>query len=479
MCGIAGIHIKKPGSLDGRQLNRFVDELLLSIEHRGTDSTGVAYASVGGKKVALSKEPLKASDFIKIRPKIQGDDIRSVILHTRYATQGRPEENVNNHPVLSGTTFVTHNGHISNDHELFAETGIARLGQVDSEIIPALIQKHGIDKVHLALQELEGGFAVAAINPVAFPDMLVLAKGESSPLIFHENANFLVWASEMGAIQNAWAKVFGTPPSNDKFQEFKAGQIVYVTGDEWELLEFKVKERTYYNTGSQWTGASCNTVLSPSERNAVCECGHSRFWHATQYYDGECLSRKKTSDDTGASYSAGPRCGCAEFMEVVSEDTDLIDSYIQCDSCGDWTSYTELEEVYESLMFCPDCMAPAANVIGTPRPKPQLALVAGSEYPDADMATVLNDALQSDNMERHNFILAKVAEKTTYNVGFVEWVLFRAEVFVINNDPWLSEAREECDTAYADIEKEVNAWEDELEGEGLGGFLSKMRQVFH
>ena len=55
-------------------------------------------------------------------------DARTVILHTRFATQGSTSDNRNNHPVISpeGNIALVHNGVISNDHLLRGDLGLTR-----------------------------------------------------------------------------------------------------------------------------------------------------------------------------------------------------------------------------------------------------------------------------------------------------------------------------------------------------------------
>ena len=465
MCGIAGIHMKRPGTIEGRKIERLVDQLLLGIEHRGRDATGIAACTVGGKRVLMSKEPIKASDFIKVRPSLvtPDNDLRTVILHTRFATQGRPEQNVNNHPVLHGTTFVTHNGHISNDSQLFRENEIQRLGEVDSEIIPALIQKHGLDKVHLALQELEGGFAIAAMNPTDFPDQLVLAKGTSSPLMILENDNFIIWASELGAIKDAWGDVLGTPPRDRKFESLGEGDLLYIEGDSSEAMTFEVKRRYVYYGSSCGTGYS---TTSTTGRSALCECGHTRFWHSGKDSLGSCV---------GSLEATGDRlCPCIEFLQDENEigaSTGGGSVWIDCDSCGSWEPESQMEHIYGNYWMCEDCLGGPIGTLSeddedeeAEDTRPNLTLLQG-EPNEAIKLLEAGEPTISVAQERHNHLLSKTAQETGYNVEFVEWVLFRAPLDQVQGDHWLAEAREACDTAYADFEDELNKWEDEIKVE--------------
>lgn len=481
MCGIAGIHMKKPGSIDGHKLERFINELLLGIEHRGKDATGLAAVTVDNR-VTMSKEPIAASDFIKGRPSLGMDQLRTAILHTRFATQGHQSNNANNHPVLSGTTFVTHNGHISNDDELFREFDLGRIAEVDSEAIAAMIDKYGLDKVHLALQELQGGFAIAAIDPIRHPGMLVLAKGPSSPLIFFENNNFIVWASTLNAITEAWGNVFGTPPRTWKFSQLSEGQLLYIQDNLMEPLAFKVKP-SYYS--SNWTGSYCGTSYSNSGSD-VCSCGHTRFWHLGDDYEGSCIASE--GEDRTIQFR-GERCDCAEFLYAVGDDEVLGDeglAFAMCDYCGDWTAIADMEATVENYLVCEGCM-PWYNQAGSSARLPaviededeRLGDLVGSDhqFPDADMTPALrlvkddDPIYSSEELERHHWCLEKAAEKTGYAPEFIEWILFRAEIDLVANDAYLSETRDIVDTAYADADDERITWE---EGQKEVGWFNRL-----
>ena len=65
-------------------------------------------------------------------------------MHTRYATQGIPEWNDNNHPIITGSVVGVHNGHVSNDDWMFkcVEDYVGndvRIAHVDSEAIFAAL----------------------------------------------------------------------------------------------------------------------------------------------------------------------------------------------------------------------------------------------------------------------------------------------------------------------------------------------------
>ena len=215
MCGITGVYLKNPAIVDTEndriQFDRFIDELLLGIEERGRDATG--FVAVRDTHVQLDKKAIPADSFIKTRKRSWLDGgTRMVLGHTRFATQGHQSHFENNHPVMYGSTFVTHNGHIHNDDAVYEQLELDRYAEVDSSAIAASLHWHGFAKAKDALEMLGGGFAIAAIDPVNQPGTLLLAKGGTYPLAYLETKHIFVWASTSHAILDAWKKVLGTPP---------------------------------------------------------------------------------------------------------------------------------------------------------------------------------------------------------------------------------------------------------------------------
>lgn len=221
MCGIAGFHVF--GDYMVPNLNAFVDKLLEGIEHRGRDATGFGYVCDNGDSL-VSKACIPATKFVKLRKRIP-PDARTVLLHTRLATNGDPAFPENNHPTIAGSVLAVHNGVIYNDHKLFDRVSTPRMGDVDSEVIPALTNHYGLDNLDQFIDEVDGSFALA-IADAARPGDLRLVRGPHSPLYVYKTDKLVVWASTYATIKEAWALVFGTPPAFKNVEAIDEGQVL-------------------------------------------------------------------------------------------------------------------------------------------------------------------------------------------------------------------------------------------------------------
>lgn len=214
MCGIAGFSI---GKGDHRRLNcrQLARELLLSIQERGEDATGAAWSETveGGKDVMFAKLDIPADEFVGSLKELMPVYTRTAILHTRWATQGDPADNDNNHPIVVGSTVGVHNGVITNDDTLFAEDDWDRIAEVDSEAIFQLIE-HAKDPL-TQLHRLKGRAAIAWLDTKT-PDTLHLARLDGSPLwigttvggslVFASTKPLLEEAAKRASVRLGWVR---------------------------------------------------------------------------------------------------------------------------------------------------------------------------------------------------------------------------------------------------------------------------------
>lgn len=199
MCGIAGFSLH-PND-DTTEARRLTRSLFAAIEERGRHASGAAWTESG--EVWLDKAPLKGSIYGPLLTEALPADSRTAILHTRYATQGDPSDNNNNHPfALPGLTGI-HNGIVDNDRDIFDLLNVKPTTEVDSEAIFALLVHGGFDHPADALELVEGDAAVAWL-PTDAGDDLNLARLRGRPLALARlKSKSLVFASTESLLRRA------------------------------------------------------------------------------------------------------------------------------------------------------------------------------------------------------------------------------------------------------------------------------------
>ncbi len=252
MCGIAGFH--RRGDALVPKSGRLADMLLHAIQDRGRDATGLLAVLPNGK-VQLGRETIPAPKFVETRKRFD-EEARSVLLHVRFATVGRRDDVRNAHPVLSGRCAAIHNGTIYNHRELTEVFGLTRRAEVDSEVIPAMVEFAGWENAKDALDLLDGGAAVAIVN-VDRPTELILARTESYPLVYFVTDEMVVWASTRQAIERAWLMTYGHKPKDGKFVVLDEWTMVRVNGELETIRIRKPKPKP------KFTGRSRNFTYVP------------------------------------------------------------------------------------------------------------------------------------------------------------------------------------------------------------------------
>ena len=162
MCSIAGFISKSP--LSRAATFQLCRALLHYGSERGTQSTGIW---INGQ---LLKEAVSPEDFTEtpaFRALMKGGS-KMALLHTRQPTHGgRTDADAQPFAVpIEGTdrnVISVHNGVCSNHEELATEYEVTTTTQVDSEIYPAIVAKHGIEELPNALFASKGANTVAMV----------------------------------------------------------------------------------------------------------------------------------------------------------------------------------------------------------------------------------------------------------------------------------------------------------------------------
>lgn len=265
MCGIAGFCLNPKSHERLPEPSKIAAALLEQIEARGTDSTGAAWAPRAFKRINLHKRAVRAREFIKQgRTDLMQDDTMTAVLHTRMATQGSPRNNLNNHPILQGPVVGVHNGHLSNDDELFKQLRVARHGEVDSEAAFALIA-HGKGAITERLPMLRGRAALAWMDrrDASRGPVLHLARVSDSPLVIGQTkGGSFMFASTRPLLNAACASlnvdlVWQEECDEGTYLQVQEGKVTtfdtFTVPRPWSRNVYTIPTRTGSGTTRRWT----------------------------------------------------------------------------------------------------------------------------------------------------------------------------------------------------------------------------------
>lgn len=201
MCGIASVFLqpRKRAAEDWQAIRDIFTRNLVFNEARGRAASGVALIQQDGK-IQVFKKPVPASELVQMDRYMEimdliGERTVCILGHTRMPTKGSQWNNDNNHPVVALHTIGVHNGQIENDDALFAEFGLSRQGEVDSEIIFHLLglaDPYNDDEYLSHLEEktkkMEGKIVSMTVD-LRRPTRLVVIKRDN-PLSLHYESAF-------------------------------------------------------------------------------------------------------------------------------------------------------------------------------------------------------------------------------------------------------------------------------------------------
>lgn len=245
MCGIGGlISFKGFKKKDLAIVSDVVENLLMGLEERGSDASGIALIDFKSMPL-ISKKPIKASTFIEnsLPNKEEYLDKKVVLLHTRAATQGDKKFSKNNHPFHSKETNNTliHNGVITNDGEVKIKFDLECDGDCDSEVILQALDKLGINK---AIPELNGSMAIAYAKHKEKELILYKAK---SPLYLAwlQDYEMFVFASTLEILDQAFAEFVDTEQYGlPLLMKVSIADYAHYPAEENEAIRFDFKTNT-------------------------------------------------------------------------------------------------------------------------------------------------------------------------------------------------------------------------------------------
>ena len=229
MCGIIA-------AASTRNVGKLLLQGLHKMEYRGYDSAGIAlhqHESIAHLR-ALGKVQLLEDKMVAEKPKS-----KLGIAHTRWATHGEPSE-ANAHPHKSkDRVYIVHNGIIENYIELresLVKDGYEFSSQTDSELIAHLLDLYlnqgncMIDAMYLAKKQLDGAYAIAAID-IENDASLVVARNKS-PLLLGLGTDEMLAASDPLAIGQL----------TNEFIFLEDGDVAEISADAFKIFDADKKE---------------------------------------------------------------------------------------------------------------------------------------------------------------------------------------------------------------------------------------------
>lgn len=223
MCSIFGIGFFRNHRLeDEHLLIGIVSRLFREAEAGGRDAAGLSI--MREKSVHILRRPLSGSQLVatdeylnfmreNIKLKEPGNRVMSIIGHCRLPTQGRPENNLNNHPQVINNIIGVHNGIIVNDRELFEsfEKVIVRKAEVDTEIIFQLISYFSrglisktVDAIQKAAPYLAGGFACGMQNIKHPYNLYIFRHSNPAKILCYNKMGLVLFATREHYITSAF-----------------------------------------------------------------------------------------------------------------------------------------------------------------------------------------------------------------------------------------------------------------------------------
>lgn len=353
---------------------------------------------------------------------------------------------MNNHPVNFGSVFTTHNGTIRNDDRLFRDIlEKERAAEVDTEIIPALLDHFTFDQAHQAFEKLLGGFATASIDPVRYKGLVLLAKGPSWPLVFHENKHFVVWASTEKAIKAAWGECLGTPST--KYEKLEEGDL-YFLGDD---VDRQKKAFKYKYVGGTSSTNQHSWQDDWDDGETYCDYpfwfGHKKDDEKKDHKPQRGFTTLDLEDEIGTLRREGKGMGVtllhksdprnAEFMEKYHNDV-----WVYCVHCKDTISGTQIIPSKEWGNICVDCFSAAK------RQESESSTTSTSDYIDElEIDLDLFKKVQSYadiQAYLHSQALFRLVRDTGIKRTVLDFILFRSPIEYLDSN-------EDISTLYCDL----------------------------
>jgi glutamine---fructose-6-phosphate transaminase (isomerizing) len=260
MCGIFGVICasadsqRAPTQADLDLTRALAVSLLKFSETRGREAVGIAIHD--GERIEVLKQSGSVTDFLAT-PKLHQllDDAqrratRSLAItgHSRLATNGTQSNTANNQPIITHGAVALHNGIVTNDSALEQRFSINREGELDSEVLAALLRtklisgKDLVAATRTTFAAIEGSASIAML----FEDLDVMLLATNTGSLFQltsDSGTVIAFASERFILQRVLAdKDLGKRLGDCRIEQIRAGHAIAVRLNDLHRDAFELSE---------------------------------------------------------------------------------------------------------------------------------------------------------------------------------------------------------------------------------------------
>ncbi len=286
MCGIFGLAVRRNKKLiKNKSLYKILNDLGKLSEDRGKDSSGICFKNdlensfqlikINDKITSLLKTDKFKSTFQKnYKNYIDNNDFIS-FGHTRLVTNGNQIKETNNQPICKDNIICIHNGIITNFEKIFNDFKLNRDFEIDSEIIPSLINFHlqngktiqeSIDSL---LNVIEGTIS----SCIFFNKYNCLALSTNNGSLYYVNSNeVLIFASEKHILKNIIEK----NSKNPFFQNLLINQLKINSTLVFDFDKFKFLDKNQNSYRKIHFETQLQNIIKKNDRSKLVDVNELR-----------------------------------------------------------------------------------------------------------------------------------------------------------------------------------------------------------
>ncbi len=243
-CGVFGVY-----DLNGNNVSKTIYYGLLSLQHRGQESCGIAVSdtNLDEKNIVCYKDMGLVSQVFD-NEKVSKLNGNLGVGHVRYSTTGDSIKE-NAQPLslnyIKGTLALAHNGNLVNTEELrnkLQRNGAIFHTTIDSEIIAYYIAKERVrtksieEAIEKTMKIIKGAYSLIIVSPKKL--IGVRDPFGFKPLCLGKKGNSYILSSETCALDAIGATFI---------RDIEPGEIITITSD--NISSIKTKEITDYRRG--------------------------------------------------------------------------------------------------------------------------------------------------------------------------------------------------------------------------------------